>query len=300
MLETRAPAVPFVFACPKCRGPVPDALCKTCNASYPCEDGIWRFLPPQRAQYYAQFAREYLTVRRDEGWGSPDASYYRALPWRDHTGRFPGLWKVRAASFSALLHELRAHMRVVDIGAGNGWLAYQLSTRGHTVAAVDVQTDPTDGLGAWPHYDAAFTPIQAEFDHLPLADAQFDVAVFNGSLHYSAQYEATVHEALRVLKPDGRVAILDSPVYSSDASGQQMLIERQTGFKRAYGFSSDAVPTEGYLTPNRLTELARATGMQWRIVRPFHGWRRAVQPWWAKLRGGRQPASFPLILGTRQ
>ena len=31
----------------------------------------------------AQFAREYTTVRRAEGWGSRDSAYYRALPDRD-------------------------------------------------------------------------------------------------------------------------------------------------------------------------------------------------------------------------
>jgi SAM-dependent methyltransferase len=299
MLETRAPAVPFVFACPVCRNRIADSTCANCNATYPCEDGIWRFLPPRRAQHYAQFAREYLTVRREEGWGSPDASYYRALPWQDLSGRFVQLWRIRAASFKALLREVQPQSSVVDIGAGNGWLAYQLSLRGHDVAAVDVQTDPTDGLGAYRHYDASFTPIQAEFEHLPLMSAQIDLAVFNGSFHYATTFETTLAEALRVLKPGGRVAILDSPVYSSDASGRQMLIERQTRFQKTYGFASDALPTEGYLTPDRLDKLASATRLHWRIVRPFHGWRRTLQPYWARLRGARQPASFPVILGTR-
>ena len=44
----------------------------------------------------AQFAREYQTVRRAEGWGSADGAYYRSLPYTDLTRRFPGIWRIRA------------------------------------------------------------------------------------------------------------------------------------------------------------------------------------------------------------
>jgi SAM-dependent methyltransferase len=190
-------------------------------------------------------------------------------------------------------------MRIVDLGAGNGWLAYQLALRGHSVAALDIQTDAHDGLGAWVHYDAQFTPIQAEFDRLPLAAAQADLAVFNGSLHYSADCAATLAEALRVLRPDGLVAVLDSPMYAAASNGAAMVDERQAGFQRIYGFASDALPSEHYLTPGRVHELGEALGLRWHILRPFHGWRWALRPYLARLRGGRQPAEFPVLIGSR-
>ena len=127
---------------------------------------------------FERFEHEYHTVRRAEGWGADNADYYRALPWRDLSGRFPKLWRIRARSFSALRDrvlsrlEARGALRVLDLGCGNGWLAYRLTQRGHQVAAIDVQLDPLDGLGAHTHYDASFTPVQAEFDRVPFADQQ--------------------------------------------------------------------------------------------------------------------------------
>src|ERR1700704_356193 len=103
----------------------------------------------------AQFVREYGTVRRAEGWGSTDPAYYRALPYRDLTGRFDKIWRIRARSFDVFLNTVlqplerrRSAMRVLDLGAGSGWLAYRLAKRGHQVIAVDVLEDALDGLGA--------------------------------------------------------------------------------------------------------------------------------------------------------
>ncbi len=289
----------FALACPTCRGALVDLHCATCGTTYENVDGIWRFLPPDRAALYAQFEHEYRVVRSAEGWGSDEPAYYRALPWRDLTGRFADLWRIRATSYRAFLDEVVSPfggpLDIVDLGAGNGWLSYRLAQHGHNVAAVDVQTDTRDGLGAWRHYDASFMPMQAEFDRLPLADGQADVVVFNGSLHYSTDYTATLQEALRVLKPAGVIAVLDSPMYPASASGAAMVDERRASFQRTYGFSSDGLASEHYLTPQRLAQL----GLRWRVITPFRGWRWVVRPWWARLRGRRAPADFPVLVGSR-
>jgi ubiquinone/menaquinone biosynthesis C-methylase UbiE len=189
---------------------------------------------------------------------------------------------------------------VLDLGAGNGWLSYQLSKRGHTVAAIDLQTNKSDGLGAYAHYDMPFTSIQAEFDHLPFIADQCDVAIFNSSFHYSTQYKTTLTESLRVLQPNGRVIILDTPIYFDAASGAQMVTERQAQFQRAYGFASDAMPSENFLTYRRLNELGLACGIEWQTFKPFRGGRWVVRPWIARLRRRREPAEFLLIVGARK
>src|SRR5438132_632214 len=116
----------------------------------------------------AQFVREYRTVRRAEGWGSADPAYYRALPYRDLTGRFEEIWRIRSRSFDVfvktVLEPLEAEtLNVLDIGAGSGWLAYRLAQRGHRVIAIDLLEDRFDGLGAIRNYACRVQPIVAEF-----------------------------------------------------------------------------------------------------------------------------------------
>lgn len=77
---------PFTFACPQCHALLDTSTpnlwrCPAGHGPYPLEDGIWRCLTPAQSSYYAQFVQEYETVRRAEGWGSPSAAYYRALPY---------------------------------------------------------------------------------------------------------------------------------------------------------------------------------------------------------------------------
>lgn len=310
---TPATASGLTLACPRCRAPlVLDgdgvARCPAEGDRFTREGGIWRFLLPERAPRFARFMEEYSAVRRAEGRGDDDPSYYRALPFADLTGRFRDDWRIRAVSYQALVDRTLPPLevqrpgqplRILDLGAGNGWLSYRLARRGHAVAAVDLRTDPYDGLSAYVHYDAVFTPVQAEFDRLPFADDQADLAIFNASLHYSPDYAATLREALRVLRPDGRIVILDSPVYRDAGSGEQMLRERAADFTRRFGFPSNSLPSEGYLTAARLDGLAAALGLRWRIDEPWYDWRWALRPWLARLRGRREPARFLLITGER-
>jgi SAM-dependent methyltransferase len=297
------------LACPRCKAPLEAqtdcATCTQCAAAYPKADGIWRCLAPERSDAFERFEHEYHTIRRAEGWGAASPDYYRALPWHDLSGRFPALWRMRARSFSALRDRIlprlaaRGALRVLDLGAGNGWLAYRLTQLGHQVVAIDVQLDPLDGLGAHAYYDATFTSVQAEFDRLPFADQQVDLAVFNGSLHYTPDYEVSLREGLRVLRPDGLLAIVDTPVYSTAESGRRMIDERYARFRETYGFSSDTLAAEQFMTQPRLSDLGRTFGVRWELIAPFHGILWTLRPWLARVRGHREPAQFPLMIGTR-
>jgi SAM-dependent methyltransferase len=305
--------MPFMLVCPHCRGPLTAVAgtgyrCPSDGLDYPCQEGIWRFLTPEMANRYAQFRREYETVRRAEGWGSNEAAYYRALPFADLSGRYPEIWRIRATTYRALLRHVveplaqarQRSLQLLDLGAGNGWLSYRLSQQGHQAAAVDLLLNGRDGLGAHRHYDAGFTAVQASFDHLPFAPDQADLIVFNGSLHYAPSAEHTLSQALPLLRPRGRLVIMDSPVYCDAASGAQMVREREEAFTQAHGFRGDSLANENFFTFDGLAGLGRALRLQWRLVRPNYGWRWALRPWLARLRRRREPASFLLFVGEQQ
>jgi SAM-dependent methyltransferase len=218
----------------------------------------------------------------------------------------PADWRIRAIGFDTFvaqvlvpLEQSKVPQRILDLGAGNSWLSNRLAQRGHAVWAVDLATNDFDGLGAYRKYDTVFTPVQAEFDRLPFPDAAVDLLIFNASLHYSVELRATLAEALRVLAPAGSLVILDSPVYQDAASGAQMVRERESQFQERFGFPSNALPSENYLTYGRLNELAAALHLRWQILTPFYDLRWTLKPLVARLLGRREPAKFHLIVGKR-
>ena len=302
----------FVFACPVCQSELatagPDVLgCLACDLSYPCVEGVWRMLPYDRLITYQRFIREYETIRRAEGRGSNAPSFYRSLPYEDVSERRSAEWAIRSRSFRVFLKKvvvplevrLRKRLRILDLGAGNGWLSNRLAQRGHLLAAVDLLTNNFDGLGAHTYYQAQFTPIQAEFDHLPLVSGQADLIIFNASFHYSVDYIQTLMEALRVLSGTGQVIVLDTPIYRQAISGALMVQEREAQFQLSYGFPSNALPSQNFLTDDRLRQLGDVLGLSWRVVVLNYGLRWMVRPYIARLRRQREPARFAILIGER-
>jgi SAM-dependent methyltransferase len=310
--ETMRPHYPTSFSCPACRaeiGPLDgdsahDLHCPNCSFVIREINGIFRALRPGRDEYFKQFVKQYETVRSQEGRGSTSADFYAALPFRDLTGKNAWEWKIRGRTFTHALRHILPSLETVnpqgcdilDIGAGNCWLSYQMAKRGHRPVAVDLLDNQNDGLGAARFYSSLlrqpFLTVQAEMDYLPFSSAQFDVIFFNASFHYSVDYEQTVGEALRCLRRPGHLIILDSPFYRSEFSGPKMIEEKRAGFEKRYGFRSDSVPSREYLTRPMLDHLAEKFGLQWKTLKPWYGINWALRPLKAYLSGKREPSKF--------
>jgi SAM-dependent methyltransferase len=289
--------------CPRCGTAIDTLDCPACRFSLVIDDGIVHALPPESAAHLARFIAEYERVRTSEGRGSASADFYLALPYRDTTGRDGGQWQMRARSYDYIARHLLQGRRILDLGAGNGWMSFRLALAGYQPAAVDLLTNDRDGLGAARHYRARlanlFPRFQAEIRRLPFADGQFDVAVFNASFHYAEDGEASLREALRCVRKGGSVIISDTPWYARDESGRQMLAERREAFLRRHGTAADAIASLGYLTDERLREMADALSIHWDVYRPWYGPRWALRPLVAKLRGRREPSKFRLYVARK-
>ena len=253
-----------------------------------------------------RFLEDYRTIRSAEGRGSGESAYYRALPYRDLSGKNSAQWAIRGRSYryferrvlAPIEREAGRPLDVLDLGAGNCWMSYRLSLRQHRAVALDIFTDAMDGLRAARHYGGRFPLLEAEFDHLPLRAASFDLAIFNASIHYSTDYRRTLNEVRRCLRPAGHLVIIDSPVYQVREHGERMRAERHDEFERRYGFRSDAVPSLEYFDEERLAELAGELKIRWSVHRPWYGWRWWSRPWKARLLGRRPPSRFWILDGV--
>jgi SAM-dependent methyltransferase len=301
--------------CPQCGnsiGDLPEAPiilnCAHCKMAISCPRGVWQALLPDREAYFARFVEDYEYVRASEGRGSTSDDYYLALPHRDLSGRNARQWAIRARTFRYIERKIlpgimtlaRPALRILDLGAGNGWMSYRFAKQGHAPVAVDLMTNDQDGLEAAEHYQQSlpslFPRFHAEHDNLPFADSQFDLVIFNASFHYSENYEKTMTEALRCVRGNGSVIIADTPWYSDEQSGVRMVAERRAMFIKTYGFPSDGLCSLEYLTDQRLARMASWLGIHWQVHEPYYGIRWQMRPWLAKLRHKRTPSHFRIYV----
>jgi SAM-dependent methyltransferase len=288
--------------CPRCRMAMSHLECQVCGFRMKTANEIVQALPPERIAYYAKFMEDYELIRAAEGRGSEREEFYLGLPYFDASGKNSAQWHIRARSYDCLIQDVlrtipqRGERRILDIGAGNCWMSFRLALAEFRPVAVDLLTNPVDGLGAAAHYRGylceLFPRFQAEAAYLPFQDEQFDAVVFNASFHYSEDYEKTLGEALRCLRSGGKVVISDTPWYSCEESGEAMVAERHDTFLRKYGTASNSIRSIQYVTDERLRALAKQLSIKWTVHSPQYGIKWAIRPWWAKLQNRREPSRF--------
>lgn len=104
--------------------------------------------------------------------------------------------------------------RVLSVGCGSG--LFESLLREHHGIDVRDGIEPAAGMAAIAR-KRGMTVADARAEELPFDDASFDTALFNGTPSYIDELEGAVAEARRVLRPDGRVVMLDVPRESAYA-----------------------------------------------------------------------------------
>lgn len=293
------------FACPECGSTLDAAadpgaragplICRSCDREVGCSEGVLRFLSHTRLAEIDPLIAQYRRVREQDGYRPHGAAYYQALPHVDRGDPQHAVWRIRQESFRQLCQRVlrrlgHRSLRVLDLGAGNGWLSHRLTLLGNVCVALDWLDDLDDGLGAARHYPTPFIRLQADFDHLPLVAGQFDAVIFNASLHYSANPSETLRSAAKTLVDHGRLVVMDSPVFDRDADGRLMMAERQQGFTGRIASPVDW--GAGYLTFEGLARTATEAGMRLQRFPTRGGPDWAFRRWVAGRKLRRKPASF--------
>jgi SAM-dependent methyltransferase len=147
------------------------------------------------------------------------------------TYQTPDVIAQRAATLDVLA--LQAGERVVDVGAGPGLLAAEMATQVGPDGRV-IGLDLSDSMLALSRQRSAdlgvsgrLSFLKADAVRLPFADSVFDVAVSTQVYEYVPDVPAALAEVYRVLRPGGRVLILDTDWDSIVwAAGDQARMQR--------------------------------------------------------------------------
>lgn len=289
--------------CPRCLGKLsfqeptttPGFLCSECCTSYPLISGVPSLIIRERADAVADYCRQYDTLRLQEGWASTLKDFYASLPFRDISGRHSGDWKLRLRSFRFLQRWIARRfpgkrLRILDLGAGSCWMSRELAAH-HDILAVDLNAGP-HGLGAISETDRRFVAIQAELENMPFASQAFDLVIANASLHYARDAGAALASIRPLLRPDGRLIVLDSPTYDTPSSLAQAKIRTQTYCTRL-GFPGLAERYNGLVRSLFLENKDYRFTCLRRDFTPL----RTLRNWWLKLRHESSQVQFPVWLG---
>jgi demethylmenaquinone methyltransferase / 2-methoxy-6-polyprenyl-1,4-benzoquinol methylase len=100
--------------------------------------------------------------------------------------------------------------RVLDVATGTGLVARQLVRRyGCRVVGIDQSEEMLARARALTAGTPGIELVRGEAERLPFADGEFDALTFTYLLRYVDDPAATMRELARVVRPGGRIAMLE-------------------------------------------------------------------------------------------
>lgn len=155
---------------------------------------------PLLERYYPD---EPTRVRRVRRWFDATAPAYDRITQAMSLGS--GHWFRRRTLARA---GLGAGARVLDVACGTGVLAHAAGERAGDTGQV-VGLDPSAGMLAVARTRGVARLVQATAEAIPFADGSFDLVTMGYALRHVADLEGTFREFRRILRPGGRVLILE-------------------------------------------------------------------------------------------
>jgi ArsR family transcriptional regulator len=115
------------------------------------------------------------------------------------------------AAWARALGHLLPPLDVADIGCGEGYLTLETARWARTVIAIDRSAEVLERATALARRRRVsnVTWKKGDIGKLPLPDKSVDVALLSQSLHHASSPADALAEAIRVLRPGGRVLVLD-------------------------------------------------------------------------------------------
>ena len=158
-------------------------------------------------------------------------SFFDSVAGRLGKDYVPGRsWKGVA---EALLR-LMPPMVIADLGSGEGAFALLLAQRATRVIAVDTSLKMID-VGREQALRHSIQNIEfrlGDMEELPIDDSSVDLVFFSQSLHHALHPDRALVEAARILKPSGRIVILDLAKHRFEEA-REMYADEWLGFSES-------------------------------------------------------------------
>jgi len=169
----------------------------------------------ERKGYLSRYAHERMVTRREER-SDPTHEFGSEAEWtrclKEELPRFIPFLMKRC--------DLVFHGRVLEIGAGGGWLSAEISKLPRVVEITTTDFSPKLLKEQAPRvfkllkaHTAKITRTPGDFHALDFPKNHFDFVVGSAVLHHATNMVQVLREVKRVLKPGGRFVAIREPVW---------------------------------------------------------------------------------------
>ena len=152
----------------------------------------------------------------------------------------------------------RGGLDALDAGCGTGFLSFELTTRGYSVTGVDF----APAMIAEARKKAAARSVsirfeEADAERLPFPPGTFDLVISRHLLWTLPHPEAAIDEWIRVLRPGGRLVVVDSQV----DGGAAPPAAENARMSQEYAAIGDQLPFLGGRSREEIETLLSAHGL---------------------------------------
>ncbi len=158
-------------------------------------------------------------------------AYFDQLAGRFGKDYVPGRsWKALA---EALLKTM-PRQNVADLGAGEGTLSQLLAERAENVIAIDLSPKMVDYASklASSHGVKNLEFRLGDLEEPPISPSTIDLAILSQALHHAENPQTAIHSAYRILRPGGRIVILDLLAHNF-SEAREIYADRWLGFSES-------------------------------------------------------------------
>lgn len=170
--------------------------------------------------------RHLLRKRKDNA-----RAYFDELAGRFGKDYVPGRsWKALAEALIKVLN----YKIVADLGAGEGTLAQLLAQNAEKVIAVDLSPKMVE-FGQALAFQNGLTNLEyriGDIEEPPIEPEHLDLAILSQALHHAENPQRAIHAAFRILKPGGRLIVLDLVQHQFDQA-RELYADRWLGFSES-------------------------------------------------------------------
>ncbi len=158
----------------------------------------------------------------------------------------------------ALVLTDRGVLDALDVGCGTGFLSFELVARGHRVTGVDFAAAMiAEARRKAVERSVSIRLEEADAEQLPFPPGSFDLVISRHLLWTLPHPEAAIDEWVRVLRPGGRLIVVDSQV---DAGAAPPAAENART-SREYAAIGDRLPFLGGRSREEIAALLEAHGI---------------------------------------